>query len=439
MITAEGIEGAAYVGDYQPVNLYAGAHKVAGWHSQTVSGEGAVSLDGAYNVPPDALVIEGKCEQTVGVWGTNLITNGDFSNGTNGWLTASSSISASGNELSVLARATAGQAKSANCAMTNGHKYYFRAEVKATTDLAKISVSGIGPKAHSGSGNYESLSSAFLWGASTGPWPFRINDYRMDGWDTIFVKYVTLIDLTAAFGAGNEPTAEQMDAYLAAYPNSWFDGSALLTTSGTPNSPSPTYPAPITTITGDLSITGANGALSDTATIPLGAVELCSLPDGTKDEYDAVTGIVTKRVGKAVFDGSADESWQDMGTSVSFRWRIIVDGAIFAIAATTGQTFICDSYKTLPWASTPEPYGASSSAGFSLPTILAIRDVDVTTLADWTAHLAATPATVIYKLATPTTIQLTPDLPVVRTGIKNLTVGANITPTFTATVKAMDD
>ena len=36
------------------------------------------------------------------------------------------------------------------------------------------------------------------------------------------------------------------------------------------------------------------------------------------------------------------------------------------------------------------------------------------------------------------TIQLTPDLPVVRTGIKTLTVGANITPTFTATVKAMD-
>ena len=59
-------------------------------------------------------------------------------------------------------------------------------------------------------------------------------------------------------------------------------------------------------------------------------------------------------------------------------------------------------------------------------------------LADWTAHLAANPVTVIYKLATPYTIQLTPDLPVVRTGIKTLSVSANITPTFSATVKAMD-
>ena len=60
-------------------------------------------------------------------------------------------------------------------------------------------------------------------------------------------------------------------------------------------------------------------------------------------------------------------------------------------------------------------------------------------LTDFKAWLAANPVTVYYKLATPTTIQLTPDLPVVRTGIKSLTVGANITPTFTATVKAMDD
>ena len=33
------------------------------------------------------------------------------------------------------------------------------------------------------------------------------------------------INLTAAFGAGNEPTAAEMDAILAKFPNSWFDGT----------------------------------------------------------------------------------------------------------------------------------------------------------------------------------------------------------------------
>ena len=55
--------------------------------------------------------------------------------------------------------------------------------------------------------------------------------------------------------------------------------------------------------------------------------------------------------------------------------------------------------------------------------------------------LSATSAcapTVYYKLATPTTVQLTPHLPVVRTGIKTLAVGADVVPTISATVKSMD-
>ena len=36
---------------------------------------------------------------------------------------------------------------------------------------------------------------------------------------------VVLIDLTAAFGAGNEPTKEQMDAMLSQFPNSYFNGT----------------------------------------------------------------------------------------------------------------------------------------------------------------------------------------------------------------------
>ena len=43
------------------------------------------------------------------------------------------------------------------------------------------------------------------------------------------VQNVLAIDLTAAFGAGNEPTAAEMDARLASsFLNSWFDGTNTL-------------------------------------------------------------------------------------------------------------------------------------------------------------------------------------------------------------------
>ena len=64
--------------------------------------------------------------------------------------------------------------------------------------------------------------------------------------------------------------------------------------------PSPDSHAPISTITGDVTITGADGAASDTATVAFGSAVCASLPDGTHDTYDAVTGVLTKKVGKVV-------------------------------------------------------------------------------------------------------------------------------------------
>ena len=39
------------------------------------------------------------------------------------------------------------------------------------------------------------------------------------------IQRVLYLDLTAIFGAGNEPTAVEMDALLTKYPNSWFNGT----------------------------------------------------------------------------------------------------------------------------------------------------------------------------------------------------------------------
>ena len=34
------------------------------------------------------------------------------------------------------------------------------------------------------------------------------------------------LNLTQIFGAGNEPTKEEMDKLLSVYPNSWFNGTS---------------------------------------------------------------------------------------------------------------------------------------------------------------------------------------------------------------------
>lgn len=46
---------------------------------------------------------------------------------------------------------------------------------------------------------------------------------------TVVDKFV-LIDLTATFGAGKEPTQAEMDRLMARYPNSWFDGTKPIQT-----------------------------------------------------------------------------------------------------------------------------------------------------------------------------------------------------------------
>ena len=200
--------------------------------------------------------------------------------------------------------------------------------------------------------------------------------------------------------------------------------------------PSPSSPAPISTITGDMTITGADGAASDTVTVAIGSAVCASLPNGTHDSYDAVTGVLTKRVGKVVFDGSADELWAYERTAT----RVGVLCHVFRISNSlvqvqTAQTSISDRFiiQTDLVPATIKPF----STDFLYLAIETSRLTSNTTgaLRTW---LAANPTTVYYKLYTPTTVQLTPHLPVVRTGIKTLSIGADVVPTLSATVKSIE-
>ncbi len=396
----------AYKGDMQPVNIYKGSTKVAGWHSASYSGASPLTVDCDYNVPPDALTVDGKCAQVAGSWGTNLITNGDFLNGTTGWVKYAVAIAASGGKLDVVADTSTGGHYSDQLPSSPpvvGHRYYGR--VYCEPVVGKACALMYNRKAD---GAYEQLlppglasagvSSVILQVSSVYSTPkfiFRLLLMNSAGHvicagEEARFSHACLIDLTAAFGAGKEPTVAQMDAMMAQFPNSWFDGSNLLSTDTatyTANSPSPSFPATISTITGNMAITGADGAASDTVTVAIGSAVCASLPDGTHDSYDAVTGVLTKRVGKYV--GASGTSWT------------INDAAVNAI-------FMSDRI----------PAGTMSGQTVTSSAVCA--------------------PTIYYALATPAAVQLTPHLPVVRTGIKTLSVGADVVPTISATVKSMD-
>ena len=161
----------------------------------------------------------------------NEVVNGDFSNGTTGWTNGGlQSFTVVGVEAIALANSQFdGVQQTIPLALNN--RYYFKADVKATSNLVRLGMSGNITStliSHSGSGNYERLSGISIPTTDTS-WTCLIRDYRTTGFDNYFTKNVLVINLTAIFGAGNEPTKEEMDRLVSMVPNQWWDGELDLT------------------------------------------------------------------------------------------------------------------------------------------------------------------------------------------------------------------
>ena len=151
---------------------------------------------------------------------TNRVTNGDFSQGTTGWSKTGGSIMVVNGELNFLATAEKHQAYTLGAA--NGSDlYYFKANIKSDSLLTALFVFGISTPIKT-INTSENVSVRLI---PNGGYSIGIIDGRTEGFTTIYVKNVIAINLTVTFGAGNEPTKEQMDRLLAEFPNSWFDGT----------------------------------------------------------------------------------------------------------------------------------------------------------------------------------------------------------------------
>ena len=209
-----------------------------------------------------------------------------------------------------------------------------------------------------------------------------------------------------------------------------IDGKCVQT-----GTPSPSSPAPISTITGNVTITGADGALSNTATVAFGSAVCASLPDGTHDTYDAVTGVLTKRVGKVVLTGG-EARWGFAPNDVRAGYYTY---PIIMMAGGSDANLVCDRFVPKDiYNGIDNTRRRFEQIHFYPNTQIAPEPPTAEGLTRFKAWLSANPVTVYYPLATPTTVQLVPHLPVVRTGIKTLTVGADVVPTISATVKSMD-
>ena len=169
------------------------------------------------------------------VMATNLFLNGDFSNGTTGWILTNSTLSASNDVLSVIADGT-GTSPRVNQILTgaSGKKVYMRARVRVTnSNCTSIYL-------RTGDGMVQAIQTLPVlntWYNLTVVGNFLTNSIRIDhnyvdsttaNGKVMEVQYVFAIDLTAPFGKGNEPTVEQMDEIMSKFPNSWFDGTKNL-------------------------------------------------------------------------------------------------------------------------------------------------------------------------------------------------------------------
>lgn len=128
------------------------------------------------------------------------------------------------------------------------------------------------------------------------------------------------------------------------------------------------------------------------STTPLN-ITLRALPNGVKDTYE--NGVVTRRVGKVVFDGSGDENWQYFNVNYN-QFYISIEGTKYD---NVNPSTLCEYFK-------PDIIGNRTSKKEIIYTIsngIGINTDIATDVSGFKSWLQSNPITVWYELKTPTT------------------------------------
>lgn len=156
---------------------------------------------------------------------------------------------------------------------------------------------------------------------------------------------------------------------------------------------------------------------SNTLAIDLQGNELCSLPNGTKDEVNITNGeaLLTKRIDKAILNGS--ESWRkaQIGTTGKYYFTFAPS---WGQQTTNGKLLYCDYFV-------PSNTWSEQVVGMWLDTNMIIKTQgsldnteDLTSFKTW---LSTHNVEVLYELAEPETINLgTVEMPYTYNGVSNI-------------------
>lgn len=183
-----------------------------------------------YRKGTNTYAIDNSSSVSNGVCLKNLVTNGDFSNGVVSWGSDYGSVSAANNILTAVQTFQYGMGNAYTMSPTKiiGHKYYghcfARVLFNDSTFLRyKLYTQILNVIANPVQNQWYELS---FVGTADNVLPYdgvEAGASGAAGTREFQLKYFIEIDLTAAFGAGNEPTKAQMDTIMGNYLNSWFN------------------------------------------------------------------------------------------------------------------------------------------------------------------------------------------------------------------------
>jgi hypothetical protein len=372
-----------YRGDYKPVNIYQGAQKIAGWRVDEKSGT-SIEWSDTYNDKVVSAVVEGKSEQVVTVQGKNLfdVTKND------GYVFLNKySIKKTGSHTFLSSSELQITSSEANTGLAFLYKAQPSTAYYVSFDLANVNASSaLGYILFLDENKAQLREEYYLYNASTTYSSRTVNAVTQSG-----EHYIVIVTGCGGTAGTVKFKNIQLELGSVATPYEPF----------VPNSPSPDYPSPIISageVSGiDLSVTGNAGQSYQVHR----DIILRSLPDGTCDTWDAVTGTVTRRVGLKVFDGT---EFIRRNNDHNYCTAQIFTSTSYRVVCTHFKS--TDTYIAIGFDDRANTYVPDSRIYFQP----ALAYTTAAAFQAWLAaqHAAGTPVTVYYKLATPTTEQIDP-------------------------------
>lgn len=192
-----------------------------------------------YKKGTNTYAVEDNSPPSKAVCLTNLVTNGDFSSGTDGWSYAG--VPAITTDSSLGRTSLKFIANNVNpfylvyITSDQSHHWYTKLECYVSSytsggisvlDVRSIDGGGVTTAyADSSKLNQWQTVSMITTGKTGGGESILVGSANSYVTATFYISNVSTIDLTAAFGAGNEPTKAQMDTIMNSFPNNWFNGT----------------------------------------------------------------------------------------------------------------------------------------------------------------------------------------------------------------------